>query len=160
MCRTARLAVTKKERGLAIWMGRPCVVGRMKRLVRAVAALNAVFQVAVGALSVGSPHAAAAAFKVDLGTPALSALIRMFGGLLLASGLISGLIARNVDESAALRRVYAVCLAVNVTADLCVIGAGEMAFGQLAAGMILEAVLAALLLTYRGAEPKPSATRT
>jgi hypothetical protein len=124
----------------------------MKTAVRILAALNAVFQIIVGLLSVASPPAAAAAFKVEIGSPAMAALIRMFGGLLAASGILSGYIAKDPDRDRALCRVYAVALLVNVVTDVIVIGAGELRFDQLASGMILELVLAIVLLV----RPLPS----
>ncbi len=125
----------------------------MRGIVRVVASLNALFGVVVGGLAVVSPTAAAGAFKVDASPESLLALIRMFGGLLAASGLISGLIAKDPDASPALARLYAVCLLVNVGADVAVIGSHEMTFGQVGSGMMLEAVLAVLLLVYK---PKPA----
>jgi hypothetical protein len=112
--------------------------------------LNALFGVVVGALSVVSPVAAAGAFKVDPSPESLLALIRMFGGLLLASGLVSGLVAKDPDASPALSRTYAICLLVNVSADVAVIASHEMTFGQVGSGMVLEAVLAVLLFAYKG----------
>jgi hypothetical protein len=121
----------------------------MKRAVQVVAGLNGLFGIVVGLMSVAAPRVAAGAFKVDGTSVALLALIRMFGGLLAASGIISSVIARNPDESRTLIRAYAACLAVNVAADIAVIGAGEMQFAQLASGMLLEALLAILLVVYQ-----------
>ena len=121
----------------------------MTNAVRAMATLNAVFQVSVGLLSVVSPLAAAAAFKVDPCSPAMLALIRMFGGLLAASGTVSALVARNPGRDPGLIVAFAASLLVNVTADVVVIGAGELHFDQLAVGMLIEFVLAALLIVLR-----------
>jgi Domain of unknown function (DUF4345) len=118
----------------------------MKKIVQAVAGFNAVFQLVVGLLSVVSPLTAAAAFKVEGESPVLLALIRMFGGLLASSGIISALIAKNPDRDRGLVRAYAGCLLLNVAADVVVIASGELRFDQLAVGMVLELVLATLLV--------------
>jgi hypothetical protein len=121
----------------------------MRKIVVGVAALNAVFQLLVGLLSVASPETAAVAFKVTVAAPAMLALIRMFGGLLASSGVISVLIAKNPDRDRSIVIAFAGCLLFNVAADTAVIMAGEMRFDQLAAGMVLQTVLALLLLFYR-----------
>jgi hypothetical protein len=120
----------------------------MRTLIRVIAGLNAAFQVLVGLISVASPRTAAGLFKVEIASVALLALIRMFGGLLAASGIISGVIAKDPDESRGFLRAYAACLLLNVGADVAVISAGEMQFSQLASGMVLELVLALLILAY------------
>jgi uncharacterized protein DUF4345 len=121
----------------------------MRKIVRATAALTAVFQVLVGVLSVVSPETAAQAFKVSVSAPAMLALIRMFGGLFATTGVISGLIAENPDRDRSLVRAFAGCLLLNVGADIVVIAAAELRFDQLAVGMLLELLLAVLLLLYR-----------
>jgi hypothetical protein len=121
----------------------------MKKIVRAVAALTAVFQVLVGLLGIASPETAAAAFKVSVAAPAMLALIRMFGGLFATSGVIAALIAQNPDRDRSLVRAFAACLVLNVVADVAVIAAGELRFDQLAVGMLLELLLAVLLFLRR-----------
>jgi hypothetical protein len=121
----------------------------MRKVVRAVAALNAVFQILVGLLSVASPETAAQAFKVTVAAPAMLALIRMFGGLLASSGVISGLVAQSPDRDRPLIVAFAACLLLNVAADIAAITAGEIRLDQLAVGMILEVVLALMLFAYR-----------
>jgi hypothetical protein len=123
----------------------------MRKIVRAAAALTAVFQILVGLLSVASPETAAAAFKVSVAAPAMLALIRMFGGLFATTGVISALIAQNPDRDRSLVTAFAACLLLNVGADVAVIAAGELRFDQLAVGMLLELSLAVLLLL-----PRPS----
>jgi hypothetical protein len=114
----------------------------MRKIVRAIAALTAVFQFLVGLLSVASPETAAAAFKVSVSAPAMLALIRMFGGLFATSGVICALIAQNPDRDRSLVTAFAACLLLNVGAD---VAAGELRFDQLAVGMLLELLLAVLL---------------
>ncbi len=121
----------------------------MRKIIRAVAALTAIFQVLVGLLGVASPDTAAAAFKVTVAAPAMLALIRMFGGLFATSGVISALIAQNPDRDRPLVTAFAACLLLNVGADVAVIVAGELRFDQLAVGMLLELLLAVLLLLRR-----------
>jgi hypothetical protein len=121
----------------------------MRKIVVVVAGLNAVFQLLVGLLSVASPDTAAVAFKVTVASPAMLALIRMFGGLLASSGVISAIIAKNPDRDRSLVLAFAAGLLLNVAADTAVIAAGELRFDQLAAGMVLEIVLAFLLFFYR-----------
>lgn len=120
----------------------------MRKVVVGVAALNAVFQLLVGLLSVVSPEAAARAFKINVAAPAMLALIRMFGGLLASSGVISALVAKNPDRDRSLVIAFAACLLLNDAADGAVISAGEMRFDQLASGMLLQASLALLLFFY------------
>jgi len=121
----------------------------MRRIVQIVGWLNAAFGLLVGLLAVASPVAAAAAFKVSVDSPAMLALIRMFGGLLASSGVVSGFIARDPDASPKLTRTYAAILLLNVATDGLVIASGEMRFDQVASGMLLELLLAALLFAYR-----------
>jgi len=120
-----------------------------RNIVRAVAALTTVFQVLVGLLSVASPETAAAAFKVSVAAPAMLALIRMFGGLFLTSGIICALVAQNPDRDRPLVTAFAACLLFNVVADVAVIATGELRFDQLAVGMLLELLLAVLLFLHR-----------
>jgi hypothetical protein len=122
----------------------------MKKAVQGVAALNALFGLVVGLLCVAGPATAAAAFQIDAGAPAVHALVRMFGGLLAASGIVSALLAKDPSRDAGLVVGYAACLLVNVTADSVVIAAGELRFDQLAGGMVIQALLAGLLLVHRG----------
>jgi len=121
----------------------------MRKVVVAIAALTAVFQILVGLLSVVSPEIAAQTFKVVVAAPAMLALIRMFGGLFVSSGVICALIAKNPDRDRSLVLAFAGCLVLNVAADIAAIMAGEIRFDQLAVGMILETVLALLLFAYR-----------
>ncbi len=121
----------------------------MRRIVQIVAWLNAAFGVAVGLLAVASPVAAAGAFKVTVDSAAMLALIRMFGGLLASSGIVSMLVARDPDGHPALVRAYAGCLVLNVATDGLVIASGQMRFDQVASGMLLELLLAVLLFAYR-----------
>ena len=121
----------------------------MKKLVRALAGFNSAFQVLVGLLCIAAPVVAAAAFKVDIASPAMRALLRMFGGLLASTGILSALIARDPDRDRGFVLAFTACLLLNVGADVVVIGAGELRFDQLAVGMLLELVLAAVLLAYR-----------
>ena len=127
----------------------------MKGIVRGAAALNAFFQLGVGLVAVFAPAAAAGLFKVAVVSTPMLALIRMLGGLLASSGVISGLVAADPDRSPALCRAFAACLLMNAGTDAIAIAAGEMTFGQLAIGMALEFVLAVLLLV-RTLPAKPS----
>lgn len=128
----------------------------LKRIVQIVAALNAIFQIAVGLMSIASPTLAASSFKVDArSSVVILALIRMFGGLLASSGIISALLARDPYKNVGLARPYAACLLLNVSADLVVIATGELRWDQLVVGMVLELVLATLLLV---AAPRATAT--
>ncbi len=121
----------------------------MRRIVVIVGWLNAVFGLVVGLLAVASPVAAAGAFKVSVDSPAMLGLIRMFGGLLASSGIVSAVVARDPDAHPLLTRAYAAILVLNVAADGLVIASGEMRFDQVASGMLLELLLAALLFAYR-----------
>jgi hypothetical protein len=121
----------------------------MRRVLVAVAWLNAVFGVVVGSLATVSPVVAAGAFKVSVDSPAMLALIRMFGGLLASSGLVSAIVAKDPDGYPLLTKTYAGILLLNVSADALVIASSEMRFDQVASGMLLELLLAALLLAYK-----------
>jgi hypothetical protein len=120
----------------------------MRKIVQIVAWLNAAFGLLVGLLAVASPVAAAGAFKVSVDSPAMLALIRMFGGLLASSGVVSGFIARDPDAHPALARTYAAILLLNVATDGLVIASQQMRFDQVASGMLLELLLAVLLLFH------------
>lgn len=125
----------------------------MRTSLRVLAALNAAFQGLVGLAAVLAPTAAAAAFGLpaDL-APAAVAVIRMFGGLLAGAGMFAALVAMDPDRPAGFRRTLAAALFLNVAADLVVVGAGELALGQVAVGMGLELVFGvALLLPTSGA---------
>jgi hypothetical protein len=123
----------------------------MRRVVQIVGLLNAAFGVLVGLLAVASPMAAAGAFKVSVDSPAMLALIRMFGGLLASSGIVSAVVARDPDRYPVLVRAYAACLVLNVATDALVVASAEMRFDQVASGMLLELLLAVLLFAYRPA---------
>ena len=124
----------------------------MRRVVQIVGWLNAAFGLLVGLLAVASPTAAAGAFKVGVDSPAMLALIRMFGGLLASSGIVSAVIAKDPDRYPVLVRAYAACLVLNVATDALVIASGEMRFDQVASGMLLELLLGVLLFAYRPAK--------
>jgi hypothetical protein len=121
----------------------------MRWAVRILAGLNALFSIIVGSLSVISPQTAAMLFKVDVGAPAMLALIRMFGALLASSGAISVLIAKNPERDPGMVATYAGILLLNVGADAVAIVAGEIRFDQLAVGMGLEVALAIALILAR-----------
>ena len=121
----------------------------MRRVVQIVGWLNAAFGLLVGLLAVASPMAAAGAFKVGVDSPAMLALIRMFGGLLASSGIVSAVVAKDPDRYPILVRAYAACLLLNVATDALVIASGEMRFDQVASGMLLELLLGVLLFVYR-----------
>jgi len=121
----------------------------MRKVVVAVAALTAVFQLLVGLLGMVSPETAAVAFKITVTAPAMLALIRMFGGLFASSGIICALIAKNPDRDRSLVVAFATCLLLNDGADVAAILAGEIRFDQLAVGMVLQLALAVLLLVHK-----------
>jgi len=58
-------------------------------------------------------------------------------------------IAKNPDRDRPLVHAFAGCLVLNLAADIAAIVAGEIRFDQLAAGMILETMLALLLFANR-----------
>lgn len=133
----------------------------MLSFVRRFATLNAVFQCLVGAIAIASPAYAAVLFKLDAGyraspeaAMAISALVRMFGGLLLGSGLLSATIAYDPDKNPWLLQLASVACVVNLVADVLVCSAGDMKFSQLAVGMVLQ-VLLAMVLTGYALRPRP-----
>src|SRR5258708_24455166 len=113
----------------------------MRTLLRVVAGVNALFQGLVGIVATASPSAAAGLFQLESLAPAGLALIRMFGGLLLGSGLISAVVARNPEANPGLPAAYAVTCVFNLAADTLVVLSGAMRFSQLALGMLLQAIL-------------------
>lgn len=118
------------------------------RLARRIFAfLNLAFQLPVGLAAMFVPGLAAGAFAIPLdGAPAVSALVRMFGGLLAGAGLFSGWVGLDPDRPLALRRLLAAALLLNVVADTVVLGAGELGPAQVGGGMGLELIFAGLLL--------------
>src|SRR5712692_7452880 len=129
-------------------------VGNMRTLLRVAASINAVFQVLLGLVAVASPQGAAGLFQLQgLGPPEL-AVVRMFGGLLAGSGLLSAIIARSPDAYPGLLVGYALACMLNLTADTAVGLSGEMRFSQLALGMAPQALIAiAIVARLRGGEP-------
>jgi hypothetical protein len=122
----------------------------MRTAVRIFAALNALFGIGVGLMCILAPHTAADSFHVDPSPSiVILALIRMLGGLLATSGLVSLTIARDPEASPLLTKVYGGCLLLNVAADAIVITSHELRFDQVAVGMLLELVLGVLLLVRR-----------
>jgi hypothetical protein len=118
----------------------------MHTALRVLAAFNGLFQIAVGLLCVSAPIAAASAFQLVDANASTQALARMFGGLLVGSGLLSALVAFDPDRNRDLPALLAVASIVNIAADAAVVAAGQMTFSQLAAGIILQvAVIAAAL---------------
>ncbi len=105
--------------------------------------LGCVFQGIVGLLSIASPAAAAGLFQLEGLAPSQLALIRMFGGLLAGSGVISFVVARNPEANPGLPAAYALTCLLNLAADTLVGFSGAMRFSQLALGMLLQAVLVA-----------------
>jgi hypothetical protein len=125
--------------------GKPAPVSAL----RAVAGLNAIFQLAVGALAIAAPILASQAFHVaDAAGPTPSphsvALVRMFGGLLAASGVLSALVAREGAHNRALLFAAVSGCALNVATDLVVIGTGGLAAADLAVGIALQLSLIAV----------------
>ncbi len=128
----------------------------MTSITRVFAFLNAAFQILVGLAAVVAPGLAAGIFGVPSGgAPAVTALIRMFGGLLAGAGLFAALVAVDPDRPRWFTRTLAVALLGNVVADVLVVGAGELGFGSVGGGMVLELIFAVLLLV--SPSPTPSA---
>ncbi len=124
---------------------------KMRTLLRAVAGLNALFQILIGVAAILSPVAAAKLFELgDLAPPSL-ALIRMFGGLLAGSGLLSGLIALNPEANPSLLVAYALTCLLNLAADTLVGLSGALHFSQLAFGMLLQILVVIAVGLYRRA---------
>jgi drug/metabolite transporter (DMT)-like permease len=120
----------------------------MRSALRILCGLNAAFQILVGLLCTIAPAAADKVFELAQTGPSIFALTRMFGGLLFGSGMLSGLVARDPDRNRDLPILLAAACVVNVSADMLVVGNGEMPFGNLAVGVILQVVLVALALAY------------
>jgi hypothetical protein len=120
----------------------------MLRALRLLAGFNAAFQVTVGLLCTAAPASAEKVFELAQTGASVDALTRMFGGLLFGSGLVSALVARDPDRNRDLPVLLAASCVVNVSADMLVISSGEMTFGQLAAGIVLQAIVAALAVAH------------
>jgi hypothetical protein len=120
----------------------------MRPTLRIVASLNALFQLLVGLLCVLSPSATASVFQLAQTGPSVFALIRMFGGLLFGCGLLSALVAHDPDRNRDLPALLATACAVNVAADAIVVGSGDMLFGQLAVGVILQLLVIGVAIGY------------
>ena len=113
----------------------------MRSFLRIVAGVNAVFQGFVGVLAIASPTAAAGLFHLEDLAPIALALIRMFGGLLAGSGLISAVIATNPERNPGLPAAYAMACMLNLAADMLVGLSRALPFSRLAAGMLLQVIL-------------------
>ena len=120
----------------------------MRSALRILCGLNAVFQILVGLLCTVAPAVADKVFELTMTGPSVFALTRMFGGLLFGSGMLSGVIARDPDRNRDLPLLLVASCVVNVSADMLVVANGEMPFGNLAVGVILQVVLVALSLAY------------
>jgi len=132
----------------------------MRAFLRVVAGLNAVFQGVLGVLSMATPTVAAGLFQLEGLTPPALALIRMFGGLLAGSGLISAVVARNPEANPGLPAAYALTCVLNLAADTLVCLSGAMRFSQLAFGMLLQVILvAAVAANLRRAPAGPTTSR-
>ena len=120
----------------------------MRTALRVVCGLNAVFQVLIGLLCTVSPAVAAKVFELTQTGPSISAIIRMFGGLLFGSGLASAIVARSPERNPDLPLFLVAACIVNISADTMVVANGDMPFGNLAVGMILQIVIIVLALGY------------
>jgi len=129
----------------------------MRTSLRILAALNALFQCGVGLWCVVVPDAAAAAFGLaaEQLAPSTLALTRMFGGLLVGGGLLSALVARDPERNPDLVLLAIIASVANVGADLLVASAGHMALEHLAAGMVLQSLLAIVATAYLVARDRP-----
>src|SRR5260370_26328328 len=112
----------------------------MRTFLRVVAGLNAVFQGILGVLSMASPTLAAGLFQLEGLAPPALALIRMFGGLLAGSGLISAVVAKNPEANPGPPAAYALTCVLNLAAHTLVGFSGAMRFSQLARRMLLQAI--------------------
>ena len=132
----------------------------MRTFLRVVAGVNAIFQGLVGTLSVASPTSAASLFQLEGLTPATLAVIRMLGGLLIGSAVLSAVIAKNPEKNPNLPAAYAVTCLMNLTTDSLVCLSGAMRFSQLALGMLLQAILVlAIVANLRSAPAGQPASR-
>jgi len=123
----------------------------MRTFLRTVAGLNALFQIVVGVVAILSPTAAAKLFELgELAAPSL-ALIRMFGGLLAGSGLLSGVIAWKPEANRSLPVAYALTCLLSLAADTAVGLSGALRFSQLALGMLLQILVVIALGLHRRA---------
>jgi hypothetical protein len=130
----------------------------MRTLLRVVAGVNAIFQGLLGLLSIASPEMAAGLFQLEGLVPSSLALIRMFGGLLAGSGLISAVVARNPEANPGLPTAYALTCVLNLAADTVVGFSGAMRFSQLALGMLLQALLV-IAVAANSRRPGPPISR-
>ena len=130
----------------------------MRTLLRVVAGVNAVFQGLLGLLSIASPAMAAGLFQLEGLVPSSLALIRMFGGLLAGSGLISAVVAKNPEANPGLPTAYALTCVLNLAADTLVGFSGAMRFSQLALGMLLQALLV-IAVAANSRRPGPRISR-
>jgi hypothetical protein len=126
----------------------------MRTLLRVAASINALFQVLLGLVAVATPQMAAGIFGLEgLGPPEL-AVVRMFGGLLAGSGLLSAIIARSPEGNPGLIVGYAFACILNLIADTAVCLSGQMRFSQLALGMAPQALIViAIAARLRRSEP-------
>jgi hypothetical protein len=118
----------------------------MRGLLRGIAGLNGVFQIVLGVLCTIAPEGAGKAFELAQSGASVSALTRMFGGLLFGSGLLSAFVARDPDRNPDLLVLLVAACVVNVSADAMVVAHGEMPFASLAGGILLQVVLVVLAL--------------
>lgn len=121
----------------------------MRKVVQALTGLNAVFQTLFGAICMVAPPTAVSLFKVELASASMTALVRMFGGLLASSGVLSGLIALKPERDAILTKAFGAVLLLNVATDALVLVTGDLRVDQLIAGMVIESAAGLALLAYR-----------
>lgn len=114
--------------------------------LRVLAGLNAAFQLPLGLCAVFAPALAAPLVQLPLAPGPGTALVRMFGGLLVTLGLLSATCAGRGAVEAWFARLVAAALLGNVAADAVVLAAGELGVDALGAGMALEAAFAVALL--------------
>jgi hypothetical protein len=117
----------------------------MRRVVRVLAGVNAVYQGLAGLLCIISPPLAAQAFKIGRPAPVDAALLRIAGGLLVGNALWLGLLARGPEAHPLLAPLVIAGCIVNLASDVTIVLAGDMGLDQLGAGMALQVLLVAAL---------------
>src|SRR2546428_13696822 len=132
----------------------------MRTFLRVAAGVNAVFQGLLGVVSVARPTVAAGLFQLEGLSPPGLALIRIVGGLLAGSGLLSAVVAKNPEANPALPVADALACLINLVADTLIGLSGAMRFSQLAPGMLLQAILVVAVVAGRlRARAVPPASR-
>ena len=122
----------------------------VRAAARLMAGLNALYEVAVGALSLFAPRAAGAVYRLaaeDLSPTAL-ALTRILGGLMVAHGLTLALFVRDPERVLPLVPVLLAGGVANLLAAALPCLLGELAWAQVAGSLAFQSLLVLALAAY------------